>query len=41
MMKSIMEHIQKHPDEPVSTLCKKRGMGLIAKDLQHQIDAYW
>jgi hypothetical protein len=41
MMKSIMECIQKHPDEPVPTLFKEMGMGSIAKDLQHQIDAYW
>jgi hypothetical protein len=41
MMKSIMEHIQKHPYEPVPALFKEMGMGLIAKDLQHQIDAYW
>jgi len=41
MMKSIMERIQKHPDEPVPALFKEMCMGSIAKDLQHQIDAYW
>ena len=41
LMKSIMERIQKHPNEPVPTLFKEMSMGSIAKDLQRQINAYW